>query len=179
MYWLRPGAFSLRWRIRRLAALAVANRPEEPGTYTYPCPHGGEVEVTVTASEEQEDRLSGEWEIEIDECGPGGDPMSLTSPEAIYGLPTVYDVHFVFTSETVFFESGRRRFEAVVEQVADFGWRWGRERDSRGRLYSCDREQTDVSGVFEAGLDEPYPGLLEGIVCGGPVKIFVSDFPGS
>ena len=154
----------------------VANRPEEPGTYTYSCPHGGEVEVTVTTSEEQEDRLSGKWEIEIDKCGPGGDPRGM-NPEFIYGGPTVSNGHFVFTSETVFFESGRRSFDAAVE--ADFNWRWSRKRDSGGRLYSCDREETDISGAFEAGLDEPYTGLLEGIVCGAPVKIFVSDFPGS
>ena len=174
--WAGGTADLLHWLVE------VANRPEEPGTYTYPCPHGGEVEVTVATSEEQEDRLSGEWEIELDECGPGGAPGNLVTPGRIFGDPTIPDGHFAFTSETVFLESGRRRLEAAVE--AEFSWIWGRGYDPSGRLWLCHREGTDISGVFEAGLDEPYTGSLEGIICGGPgaggdpVEIPVSEFPG-
>ena len=161
----------------------VANRTEEPGAYTHPCPHGGEIAVLVKASEGQGAGLYGMWKIEFDECGPGGDPRG-PYPEFIYGKPTIPDGHLTFTSsEDIHDELGRKRLEVAVE--AEFTWVWN---PSWGdRLYSCNADLTDISGVFEAGLDEPYTGSLEGVICGydssddviygDSVKIPVSEFP--
>ena len=54
---------------------------------------------------------------------------------------------------------------------------WTAARLEAAGLGRCDAEYVDISGVFEAGPDEPYAGSLEGVICGGPVEIPVSDFP--
>ena len=171
-----PVRFLVRADAQDLLYLMVemANRSEEPGIYTYPCPLGGEVEVTVAIDEEQQDsivRLSGRWEIDPDECQPGARPGG----PPIHGGLTILDGHFAFTSKTVF-DAETRRFEVAAE--AEFSWRWSPGYDPSGRVFVCDRGWTDLSGVFEVGFDEPYTGSVDGLLCELPVETPVSSFPG-
>ncbi|MCY3807846.1 MAG: hypothetical protein OXG58_00145 [Gemmatimonadetes bacterium] len=145
------------------ALVEMANKPEYSGSYTYPCLSGGDAEVTAAIDDEEFPyRVTGMWEIEIDECQLG------------YSDVTIEVGYFAFTSNNVAeAETETRRFEAAVE-----AWfRWARLPDNR--RFRCDRGLTDISGVFEAGLDEPYTGSLDGLFCEEAVEIPVSSFPGN
>lgn len=146
------------------ALAEMANKSQDPMVYTYPCPSGGEAKVTATFDEEQEPgivRVSGRWEVETDDCG--------TSP--IRDV-TIHDSRLVFTSKVVWDgEAETRRIKAEME--ARFDW----SRTDTSRRYPCDRG-TDLSGVFEAGFDEPFDGSLEGQLCGQSVELPVRSFPG-
>ena len=150
------------------------NKAEDPGSYTYPCSGGGEIQVTLSIDREHEDsivRVSGRWEIETGECGFETRHKDYVDRDPPVRNFTFYDGRFLFASEIVWEREMRR-----IETAAKGTFEWTRPDFPDDRV-TC--ELAGLSEVLEAAFEDPFAGSLEGTLCESPVKISVSDFPGS